>query len=54
MKYMFLDESGELGFKFNKGSSNFFIITLLVCGIKEEQELQRVIKKINMAVHGTR
>ncbi len=46
MKYIFLDESGELGFSFNKGSSKFFTITLLVCGIKEEQELQRVIKKV--------
>jgi len=43
---MFLDESGELGFNFNKSSTRFFTITLLVCGVKEEQELQRVIKKI--------
>lgn len=45
MKYIFLDESGELGFKENL-STKFFTITLLVCGIKEEQELQRVIKKV--------
>jgi 6-pyruvoyl-tetrahydropterin synthase len=30
--YIFLDESGDLGFNFdNKNSSNFFCITLLVC-----------------------
>jgi len=50
MKYMFLDESGELGFNFNKGSTKFFTITLLICGVREEQELQRVIKKIRKRV----
>ncbi len=45
MKYIFLDESGELGFKENV-STRFFTITLLVCGVREEQELQRIIKKI--------
>lgn len=48
MKYIFLDESGELGFK--KSSTKFFTITLLVCGVKEEQELQRVIKKIRQRI----
>lgn len=47
---MFLDESGELGFNFNKGSTKFFTITLLICGVREEQELQRVIKKIRKRV----
>lgn len=47
---MFLDESGELGFNFNKGSTKFFTITLLICGVLEEQELQRVIKKIRKRV----
>jgi len=37
MKYIFLDESGELGFK--ESSTHFFTITLLVCGTKEEQAL---------------
>jgi len=44
MKYIYLDESGELGF--SKASSRYFTITLLVCDPKAEQELQRVIKKI--------
>lgn len=50
MRYMFLDESGELGFNFDKGSTKYFTITLLVCGIKEEQELERVIKKIRQRI----
>jgi len=50
MKYMFLDESGELGFNFNRGSTKFFTITLLICGVREGQELQRVIKKIRKRV----
>jgi hypothetical protein len=32
MKYVFLDESGELGFK--DSSTKFFTIALLVCGVK--------------------
>lgn len=48
MKYIFLDESVELGF--SKLSTKFFTITLLLCGIQEEQKLQRVIKKIRQKV----
>ncbi|MFQ5531512.1 MAG: DUF3800 domain-containing protein [Candidatus Nanoarchaeia archaeon] len=44
MKYIFLDESGELGF--GSSSTKFFTITLLICGLREEQKLRRVIKKI--------
>ena len=29
--YVFLDESGDLGFDFNKSASKYFAITLLVC-----------------------
>lgn len=45
MKCMFLDESGDQGFNFDKGSTRFFVITLLVCGVKEQLPLQRIIKK---------
>ena len=48
MKYMFLDESGELGF--SEKSSKFFTIALLMCGLKEEQELQRIIKKVRQKI----
>jgi len=44
MKYIFLDESGDLGFK--DSSSKFFIITLMCCDIKTEIEVSRIIKKI--------
>lgn len=48
MKYIFLDESGDLGF--GSKSSKFFTIFLLVCGVYEEQETQRIIKKIRQRV----
>ncbi len=44
MKYIFLDESGELGFK--DSSSKFFIITLLVCNEDSLIRLRRIIKKV--------
>lgn len=44
MKYIFLDESGELGF--HSESSKFFIITLLVCNEDTTISLRRIIKKV--------
>jgi len=44
MKYIFLDESGELGFK--ALSSKYFIITLLSCDEGELYSLRRIIKKV--------
>jgi len=44
MKYIFLDESGELGF--GKKSSKYFIITLLTCDEGEIFALRRVIRKV--------
>ncbi len=44
MKYIFLDESGELGFK--SSSSNYFVITLLSCDEGELYELRRILKKV--------
>ncbi len=44
MKCIFLDESGDLGF--SEKSSKFLTITLLVCDIKKEAEIRRVVKKI--------
>lgn len=44
MKYIFLDESGELGFK--ESSSNYFIITLLSCDEGEIYSLRRIIKRV--------
>ena len=44
MKYIFLDESGELGFK--NSSSKYFVITLLSCDEGELYSLRRIIKKV--------
>ncbi|KKP30768.1 MAG: hypothetical protein UR15_C0001G0013 [Parcubacteria group bacterium GW2011_GWA2_31_28] len=44
MKYIFLDESGELGFK--ESSSNYFIITLLSCDEGEIYALRRIMKRV--------
>ncbi len=44
MKYIFLDESGELGFK--ERSSKYFVITLLSCDEGEIYELRRIMKKV--------
>ncbi len=48
MKYIFLDESGELGF--GEKSSKFLTITLLVCGAVEEQELHRIVRKVRQRI----
>ncbi|MFA6022735.1 MAG: DUF3800 domain-containing protein [Candidatus Pacearchaeota archaeon] len=49
MKYIFLDESGELGFK-SSYSSKYFIITLLSCDEGEIYSLRRIIKKVRQKI----
>jgi hypothetical protein len=44
MKYIFLDESGELGFK--SSSSKYFVITLLLCDEGEIHLLRRIMKRV--------
>jgi len=44
MKFIFLDESGELGFK--ESSSRYFVITLLSCDEGEIYTLRRILKKV--------
>lgn len=45
MSYIFLDESGDLGFNFKKAkTSKFFIITFLF--IRNKNPLEKIIKKI--------
>lgn len=45
MAYIFLDESGDLGFNFDKNkTSKYFIVTFLF--VKEKTILERIIKKI--------
>lgn len=48
MKYLFLDESGELGFK--NSSSKYFVITFLSCDEREIYALRRIIKKIRAKI----
>lgn len=48
MKYIFLDESGKLGFKFN--SSKYFVITLLSCDEGEIYDLRRIMKKVRSRI----
>ena len=48
MKYVFLDESGELGFK--STSSKYFIITLLSCDEGEIYDLRRIMKKVRAKI----
>ncbi len=48
MRYIFLDESGELGFK--PASSKYFVITLLSCDEGEIYTLRRIIKKVRAKI----
>lgn len=44
MKYLFLDESGELGFKLT--SSRYFLIAILSCDDNEIKKVRKIIKRI--------
>ncbi|HIG94288.1 MAG: hypothetical protein QT05_C0049G0016 [archaeon GW2011_AR13] len=48
MKYIFLDESGELGFK--STSSKYFVIALLSCDEEEVYSLRRIMKKVRQKI----
>lgn len=48
MKYIFLDESGELGF--GEKSTKYFIISLLSCDESELYSLRRIIKKVRQKI----
>ena len=59
--YIFLDESGDLGFDFSKpGTSRYFVITLLVCHDKPTQDqfrhaVKRTLRnKLNRKKKGSR
>lgn len=45
MSYIFIDESGDLGFEKSKSNSKYFIITALF--IPEKKSLEKLIKKIH-------
>ncbi len=46
MKYIFLDESGDLGFK--DGSSNYFILTALIT--KYPRKIEKIVKKVKRKI----
>mgnify|MGYP001566084778 CR=1 FL=1 len=45
MSYIFLDESGDLGFDSSKNNSKYFVITALF--ISDKKPLERLVKKIH-------
>jgi hypothetical protein len=46
MSYIFLDESGDLGFDFNKKrTSKYFVVTFLFCDNKKP--IEKIVKKIH-------
>ena len=47
MMYIFLDESGDLGF--SKRSSKWFLFTMVV--IDDPKKLERVIKKVRKTLN---
>ena len=52
MAYIFLDESGNLGFDFDKKkTSKFFIITFLF--VKDKRPLEKIVKKIFQSFNKT-
>jgi len=48
MSYIFLDESGDLGFRFDKGSSRHFLITIVFA--KQKRPLEKVAKKVHVSL----
>ncbi|PKP56704.1 hypothetical protein CVT91_12390 [Candidatus Atribacteria bacterium HGW-Atribacteria-1] len=50
MYYLYLDESGDLGFDLvNKNSSKFFTVCILL--IKSEENKKKIIKSLNRTLH---
>ncbi len=45
MPYILLDESGDLGFSFKKGSSKFFIVTIIFT--ESKRSLEKIARKIH-------
>lgn len=45
MKYLFLDESGDLGFNSKKKNSKYFVITILFAS--DKKPLENIVKKIH-------
>ncbi len=50
MAYILLDESGDLGFSFEKGSSEFFIITVLF--VDSKRPLEKIARRAHKTLRG--
>lgn len=44
-QYIFLDESGDLGFSANKSVSKYFVVTILFT--REKKQIENIVKKIH-------
>lgn len=44
--FAYIDESGDDGFRFSSGSSNWFILTALVVSVKHHKELMNLVDRI--------
>ena len=45
MSYIFLDESGDLGFNSNKKNSRYFVVTILF--VENKNSIEKTVKKIH-------
>ncbi len=49
MAYIFMDESGDLGFDFTKpGTSRYFILTFLVC--ENKRPVEKCVREVHAAL----
>ncbi|HUD19261.1 MAG TPA: DUF3800 domain-containing protein [Patescibacteria group bacterium] len=48
MAYIFLDESGDLGFKSDKRNSTYFIISVISC--EDKKKLEKAVKKVHRSL----
>lgn len=47
-QYIFLDESGDLGFNKAKKNSQYFIITILFA--RDKKPLEKIVKKVHQGL----
>jgi len=45
MSYIFLDESGDLGFSFDKGSSRYFVVVAVV--VDNKRQLEKIVRRVH-------
>ena len=48
MSYIFLDESGDLGFDTNKKNSRYFVVTILFT--ENKNAIEKTVKKVHAAL----